>query len=130
VLKTRKDIQETVIPLLEWIYSPATSITDLSLAKKFLKLKRWATPLIEEHNIGVETLHKKFIEPKKFGLNKVGGFLSGDKEEFDKYLEENKGYLEEEIPELDLKIKESEIEGSKIPVQALMLLDEAGILEE
>ena len=126
----KKEIPNSIIPFLEEAKSPETKIPSISLRKKILKLNRWIKPISEEVEEERKAINDKFNPGSNFKLNRIGGFLSGDKDKFNEYAKELDNLFSEKIKDCDIKFKEEEFDECTISLNALMSLDNAGLLEE
>ena len=120
---------EKAIGLVEGLTSPETKITDAKLSSKILKLKRWYMPLLEEYNAGASAISLKWIAPKTFGVNHLGGYLSGNKADYDQYQKETIEFLNTNIDDRGIEFTEAELEGCTINLSIISQMDDLGILK-
>lgn len=121
---TYNDFQK-MIGIVEGLTSPETKITDFVLSKKILQLKRWYTPLLEEYQAGATAVNSKM---DTFGINRFGGYLSGSKEDYDKWQEDTKEFLAIEISDCPVKFTESEFENCIVNLSILSQMEDVKII--
>lgn len=121
---TYKDFENT-IGIVEGLTSQETKITDFKLSSKILKLKRWYMPLLEEYQTGAIAVNSKM---ETFGITKFGGYLSGSKEDYDKWQEDTKEFLATEIEWTDIKFTEEEFENCTVSLEILSKMDDSKLI--
>ena len=114
-----------MIGIVEGLTSPETKITNFVLSKKILQLKRWYTPILEEYQAGANAVNSKM---DTFGIDRFAGYLSGSKEDYDKWQDETKAFLDLEVPDCDIKFTEEEFEGSTVNLSILSQMDDCKLI--
>lgn len=116
---------EKMIGIVEGLTSPETKITDFKLSRKILKLKRWYDPILEEYQAGATAINTQVTT---FGLNKFGGYLSGSKEDYEKYQNDVKEFLNSEVENCDIKFKEDDFENCTVNLSILSKMEDAKLI--